>query len=111
MIYHTIYHIISYHITSHHITSHHIIYYIILYYIILYYIILYYITVHYNLTGPPSYIRFVVDRNVVMRRMTVNLIPGTLLVTKLMSVPSAHGLRQPRLSKVRSIRTLMYTVT
>ena len=40
-------------------------YYIILYYIILYYIILYYIM------GPPSYTRSVVDRNVVMRRMTV----------------------------------------
>ena len=42
---------------------------VVLYYIILYYIILQY----YNLKGPPSYMRSVVDRNVVMRRMTVYL--------------------------------------
>ena len=47
-------------------------YYIILYYIILYYIILYYIILYYIIiTGPPSYMRSVVDRNVVMRRVTV----------------------------------------
>ena len=27
---------------------------------------------YYNLMGPPSYMRSVVDRNVLMRRMTVN---------------------------------------
>ena len=37
-------------------------------YVMLYYIILYY----YNLMGPPSYMRSVVDLNVVMRRMTVH---------------------------------------
>ena len=31
----------------------------------------YYITLYYNLMGPPSYMRSVVDRNVVMWRMTV----------------------------------------
>jgi len=41
--------------------------YILLYYIILYYIILYYI----NLMEPPSYMRSIVDRNVVMRRIPV----------------------------------------
>ena len=39
---------------------------VLLYYIILYYIILYYIVM-----GPPSYMRSVVDRNVVMRRIPV----------------------------------------
>jgi hypothetical protein len=29
------------------------------------------IILHYNIMGPPSYMRSVVDRNVVMRRMTV----------------------------------------
>jgi len=48
-----------------------ILYYIILYYIILYYITLYYIILYYNVFGPPSYMGSVVDRNVVMRRMTV----------------------------------------
>ena len=46
-----------------------ILYYIILYYIILYYIILYYIILYYIITGPPSYMRSIVDRNVVMRGM------------------------------------------
>ena len=41
--------------------------------VILFYVILqrYVVTLYYNLTGPPSYMRSVVDRNVVMRRMTV----------------------------------------
>ena len=67
-----LYRIVSYRIVSYRIISYHIIsYYIILYYIILYYITLYYI-ICYNLMGPPSYMRSVVDRNVVMRRMIVN---------------------------------------
>jgi hypothetical protein len=41
---------------------------VLLYYIILYYIILYYIII-----GPSSYIRLVVDRNVVMRRILVKV--------------------------------------
>ena len=45
----------------------YLLYYVVLYYIILYYIILYY----YNLMGPPSFMRSVVDRNVVMRRIPV----------------------------------------
>ena len=49
-----------------------ILYYIILYYIILYYIILYYIIPYYIITGPPSYMRSVVDRNFVMRRIPVS---------------------------------------
>jgi len=51
------------------VTYYIILYYIILYYIILYYIILYYII--YNLMGPPSYMRSVVDRNVVRRRIPI----------------------------------------
>ena len=56
--------------------------YVILYYIILYYIILYYIILlyYYNLKGPPSYLRSVVDRNVVMRRVTVLTISNFLCV-------------------------------
>jgi len=52
-----------------------ILYYIILYYIILYYIILYYIILYYLyiIMGPPSYMRSVVDRNVVMRRIPVKV--------------------------------------
>jgi len=38
---------------------------------ILYYIILYYIILYYNLMVPPSYMRSVVNRNVVMRRIPV----------------------------------------
>ena len=33
------------------------------------------VTLYFNLMGPPSYMRSVVDRNVVMRRVTV-LSPG-----------------------------------
>ena len=44
-----------------------LLYYIILYYIILYYIILYYIII----IESPSYMRSVVDRNVVRRRIPV----------------------------------------
>jgi len=62
-----LYYIILYYIILYYI----ILYYIILYYIILYYIILYYIILYYNLMGPPSYMRSVVDRNVVMRRIPV----------------------------------------
>ena len=47
-----------------------ILYYIILYYIILYYIILYYIILYY-IMGLPSYMRSVVDRNVVMLHIPV----------------------------------------
>ena len=58
-----------------------ILYYIILYYIILYYIILYYIILYYNnLTGPLLFMRSVVDRNVVMRRMTVQSSRETLQI-------------------------------
>ena len=62
------YYIISYHIILYYIIPYHI----ILYYIILYYIILYYIILYYNLIGPPSYMRSVVDRNVVTRRIGSN---------------------------------------
>jgi hypothetical protein len=55
--------------------SHHI-YHIVSYYIILYYIIL----SCYNLMEPLFYMQSVVDRNVVMRRMTVNIsLSATLL--------------------------------
>jgi len=43
----------------------------ILYDIIWYYIILYYIILYYTFVEPPSYMRSVVDRNVVIRRMNV----------------------------------------
>ena len=66
-----LYYIILYYIILYYIILYYIIlYYIILYYIILYYIILYYIILQCSLMGPPSYMRCVVDRNV-MRRMTV----------------------------------------
>jgi len=71
--YHISYHIISYHVMSFHVMSCHVMLYvmlccIILYYIILYYIILYYIILYY-IKGPPPFMRSVVDRNVVMRRI------------------------------------------
>jgi len=44
---------------------------IILYYNIILTIILYHIILYYNIMGPPLYMRSVVDRNIVMRRMTV----------------------------------------
>jgi len=59
---------VSYRIISN--TSYVVLYYIILYYNILYYIILYYIILYY-IMGPPTYMRSVVGRNVVVRRMTV----------------------------------------
>ena len=73
-----LYCIVLYYIVLYCIILYYIIlYYIILYYIILYYIILYYIIyiisyiILYYIIGPPSYTRFVVDRNVVMRRIAV----------------------------------------
>jgi hypothetical protein len=66
-----LYYIISYHTIYHifyHTISYNILYYII--YIIFYNTISYNI-LYYNLTGPPSYMRSVIDRNVVMRRMAV----------------------------------------
>ena len=58
--------------------------------------------------GPSSYVRSVVERNVVMRRIPVYVIIRMLLDTKLMQIPFVNGRRQPRLSKVQNIRTLMY---
>jgi len=69
--YHISYHIILYYIISYHIL-YYIVSYIILYYITLYCIILYYI-ISYNNMGPQSYMGSVVNRNVVMRRISVNL--------------------------------------
>ena len=46
--------------------------YAMLYYTMLCYVILYYIIILYYIMGPSSYMRSVVDRNVVMRRMTIN---------------------------------------
>ena len=70
------YYIVSYYIILYYI----ILYYIILYYIILYYIILYFILFYYKIVlqyyniiyyGSPSYIHSVVNRNVIIRPMTV----------------------------------------
>ena len=88
-IYHVIYHIsfhIIYRISYRIISYHHILYYIILYYIILYCIILYYIII-----GPPSYMRSVVDRNVIMQRipclfLSVPLLSAVLLRFSLSSI-------------------------
>ena len=72
-----------------------ILYYIILYYIILYYIILYYIILYY-IMGPPSYMRSVVDRNVVMRRIPV---PHYILyhMPSLLNIVKFKGLQCPNL--------------
>jgi hypothetical protein len=43
--------------------------------------VLYYTLLHYNVMGPPSYVRFVVDLNVVMRRMTVIVKPASYCYT------------------------------
>ena len=40
-------------------------------YVMLCNVMLYYIILYYNLIGPPSYMRSVVDRNFVVRHMTV----------------------------------------
>jgi hypothetical protein len=57
---------------------------------------------------PPSYMRSVVDRNVVTRRIPVYLVTRMLLDTKLIQIQFEHGLRQPRLSEVQNTRKLMY---
>ena len=84
----TLHYIILYYIILHYIVLYCIVlyyiilYYIILYYIILYYIILYYIILYYITMGPPSYMRSVVDRNVVMRRiLSYNIRVRTTTVT------------------------------
>jgi hypothetical protein len=57
-----------------------ILYYVMLYYIILcYVVIVYYIILYYNHTGPPSYMRPVVDLDVVTRRIPVS--PSETLAT------------------------------
>ena len=61
---------------------------VMLCYIILYYIILYYIILYYYLVEPLSYMRSVVDRNVVMRRIPV-------IISSLIShIPVGAGHRQ-----------------
>ena len=54
----------------------------VLYYIILYYIILYYIILYYNIMGPPSYMRSVVEKNIVIRRIPVYEFGAELLYSQ-----------------------------
>ena len=76
---HITYHITSHvtsHITSHHMShhiSHHVISYRTVPYHITYHYIIYRISynIYYNIMVPPSCMRSVVDRNVVMRRIPV----------------------------------------